>query len=77
MVQIVQEGDEQFLTDISRVIESPVDPLTTGEAGSAQHSPAALATLILGSTFGLAMQYLMNPERDEILNGFDILLGVV
>jgi hypothetical protein len=67
----------EFLTDISRVIESQIDPLATGEAGSAQHPPTALATLILGATFGLAMQYLMNPERDEILNGFDILLCVV
>jgi AcrR family transcriptional regulator len=67
-----------FLTDISRVIEKQIDPLTTGEeAGGAQPYPAALATMILGTTFGIAMQYLMNPEREEILNGFDILLGVL
>jgi AcrR family transcriptional regulator len=65
-----------FLNDLSRVIESQIDPLTTGKAGSVQHSPAVLATMILGTTFGIAMQYLMNPERQEILGGFDILLGV-
>jgi AcrR family transcriptional regulator len=66
-----------FLNDLSRVIENQIDPLAIAKAGSAQHSPAALATMILGTTFGIAMQYLMNPERQEILNGFDILLRVL
>lgn len=66
-----------FLNDISRVIENQIDPLTTGELGSKPHSPAALATMILGTTFGLAIQYLMDPERQEILDGFDILLDVI
>jgi AcrR family transcriptional regulator len=63
-----------FLNDISRVIEKQMHPLTTGEDG---HSAAALTSIILGTTFGIAMQYLMDPEREEILNSFDILLGVV
>jgi hypothetical protein len=33
--------------------------------------------MILGTTFGIAMQYLMNPEREEILSGFDILLSAL
>jgi hypothetical protein len=33
--------------------------------------------MILGTTFGLAMQYLMDPERAEIMHGFDILLDVL
>ncbi len=66
-----------FLNDLSRVIENQIDPLAIAKAGSAQHSPAALATMILSTTFGIAMQYLMNPEPQEILNGFDILLGVL
>jgi AcrR family transcriptional regulator len=67
-----------FLHDISRVIENQIDHVTTGEeVGPAPHPPAALATMILGTTFGIAMQYLMDPERQEILNGFDILRGVI
>ncbi|MFZ0579765.1 MAG: TetR/AcrR family transcriptional regulator [Candidatus Acidiferrales bacterium] len=62
-----------FLNDILRVIERQIEPRTARDA----HSPAALATMILGTTFGIAMQYLMNPEREEILRGFDILLGVL
>lgn len=63
-----------FLNDISRVIESQIRSSTTDEDVPRSHSPAALASMILGTSFGLAMQYLMDPERREILNGFDILL---
>jgi len=63
-----------FLNDISRVIEKQMHPLTTGEDG---YSAAALTSIILGTTFGIAMQYLMDPERQEILSGFEILLGVI
>jgi AcrR family transcriptional regulator len=63
-----------FLNDISRVIEEQMHPFTIGKDG---HSAAALTSIILGATFGIAMQYLMDPERQEILNGFDILLGVI
>jgi AcrR family transcriptional regulator len=66
-----------FLNDISRVIERQMHPLATGEDGPGSHSAAALTSIILGTTFGVAMQYLMDPERQEILNGFDILLGIV
>jgi AcrR family transcriptional regulator len=66
-----------FLNDISRVIEKQIGTRATRDTGHAPHSPAALATMILGTTFGIAMQYLMNPERQEILSGFDILLGVL
>jgi len=66
-----------FLMDISRVIEDQIEPVATDAAGSSAHSSAALATMILGTTFGIAMQYLMNPEHIEILDGFDILLGLV
>jgi AcrR family transcriptional regulator len=62
-----------FLNDILRVIEKQIDPRTARDT----HSPAALATMILGTTFGIAMQYLMNPEREGILRGFDILLSVL
>ncbi len=66
-----------FLSDISHVIEQQIDPRATGKPGRAAHTPAALATMILGTTFGIAMQYLMDPDREEILSGFDILLGVI
>ena len=66
-----------FLNDISRVIEKQIELRATRDPGHAPHSPAALATMILGTMFGNAMQYLMNPERQEILSGFDILLGVL
>jgi AcrR family transcriptional regulator len=66
-----------FLDDISGVIANQMDSLTISEPGPNLRSPAALTTMILGTTFGVAMQYLMAPERPEILNAFDILLGVI
>lgn len=66
-----------FLNDISHVIESQMRSSTAVEDGSRSHSLAALTSMILGTSFGLAMQYLMDPERREILNGFDILLSAI
>lgn len=63
-----------FLNDISHVIEIEMRSATTGPRS---HSPAALTSMILGTSFGLAMQYLMDSERQEILNGFDILLTAI
>ena len=51
--------------------------LTAAGKGPRSHSAAALTSIILGTTFGIAMQYLMYPDRQEILEGFDILLGVI
>jgi AcrR family transcriptional regulator len=64
----------QFLDDISSAIERQIG--TAGSPAPADPeapSPAALTTLILATTFGLAMQYLMSPEREELLAGFDLL----
>jgi AcrR family transcriptional regulator len=66
-----------FLNDISSVIEKQISPLTAAGKGPRSHSAAALTSIILGTTFGIAMQYLMYPDRQEILEGFDILLGVI
>lgn len=66
-----------FLHDISHVIESQIDSFAAEKPGFSRHSAASLAATILGTTFGLAMQYLMNPEQVEILNGFDILLDII
>jgi len=33
--------------------------------------------MIMGTTFGLAMQCLMDPERTETMHGFDILHDIV
>jgi AcrR family transcriptional regulator len=66
-----------FLNEISHVIESRIGSPITGKNASRSHSPAALTAMILGTSFGLAMQYLMDPERQEILNGFDILLSAI
>jgi AcrR family transcriptional regulator len=66
-----------FLEDITTMIASQIDPRTPHRSGSPQHSAASLATMILGTTFGLAMQYLMNPDRAEIMQGFDILLSMI
>ena len=66
-----------FLHDISHVIEDQIIPLAVRREESSSHSAESLATMILGTTFGLAMQYLMDPERAEIMHGFDILLDVL
>jgi len=66
-----------FLQDIAHVIESQIEPSAAGQTSALPHSPAALAAMILGTTFGLAMQYLMNPGRGEIMAGFDILLDTI
>lgn len=66
-----------FLNDISHVIESQMRSSTTGEDGPQSHSLAALTSMIMGTSFGLAMQYLMDSEREEILSGFDVLLSAI
>ena len=63
-----------FLNDISRIIEHQIDSGASNTGNAPLHSSAVQASLILGTTFGIAMQYLMNPERQEILEGFDMLL---
>jgi len=66
-----------FLHDISTVLSDQIEPLAASAAGARPYSPASLSTIILGTTFGLAMQYLMNPGRAEIMAGFDILSDIL
>lgn len=63
-----------FINDISNVIENQIHSLTTKEEVSPSYSPAALTAVIMGTTLGLAMQYLMDPESKTVLSGFDLLL---
>ncbi|WP_420236715.1 TetR/AcrR family transcriptional regulator [Telmatobacter bradus] len=77
-----QKEMNEFLDGVSQVIESHME--TSGVADSAVESPAlqnssvaTLANTILATTFGIAMQYLMNPERSDLLEGFDLLQKMV
>lgn len=69
-----QEEMAGFLGEISRAIEHQIHP--SAKKPGAPDS-AALATLILGVSFGIAIQYLVEPDREELLDGFDVLLGMV
>jgi AcrR family transcriptional regulator len=60
----------QFLDEIAAVIERGLGDEMAPVDG---YSAATLTHLILGTSFGLAMQYLMKPEDESILPGFDIL----
>lgn len=66
-----------FLREISEAIA-----LQIGEESSALNvaplsSPSVLTKMILGMTFGIAMQYLMDPEHEEVLAGMDVLERLV
>jgi AcrR family transcriptional regulator len=66
-----------FLDGIINAIERQISDDKSAPADELHHSPAALARMILATTFGIAMQYLMHPEQEDALDGFDILLALV
>jgi AcrR family transcriptional regulator len=66
-----------FLNDIAVAIEKQIEEKDPAMDASGAYSPSALARMILGTSFGIAMQYLLNPEHEELLDGFSILESVL
>jgi hypothetical protein len=66
-----------FLNDIAVAIEKQIEKKDPAMDASGAYPPAALARMILGTSFGIAMQYLLNPEHEELLDGFSILESVL
>jgi hypothetical protein len=68
-----QKELNEFLDGVSQVLETHME--TTVPSDSAHKNPrvAILTNTILATTFGIAMQYLMNQERKELMKGFDLL----
>jgi len=66
-----------FLVEISRVLENSIADLESTTPTTPAASTLTLTNTILATTFGIAMQYLMNPDREELLDGFDLLLRIV
>jgi AcrR family transcriptional regulator len=68
-----QKELNEFLDGVSRVLEIHMETATSATSSQTNPHIATLTNTILATTFGIAMQYLMNPERVELLNGFDLL----
>lgn len=66
-----------FLTEISQAITSQLGKEIQSPEAPSKSSPIVLTKLILGASFGVAMQYLMAPEHEEVLIGLDALEGLV
>jgi AcrR family transcriptional regulator len=62
----------QFLNEIAAVIEHNLGD-QGAEMQKGRYSSSTQARMILGSSFGIAMQHLMDPENDDILQCFEIL----
>lgn len=67
----------EFLDGIADVIEKQIHDDNSVKNLDSDYASASLARMILATTFGIAMQYLMNPERGNALHGFDILQSLV
>lgn len=67
----------EFLNDLSQVMEGKMEPASSSGAGESLRSAAVLTNMILAASFGIAMQFLMSPERNEPLQGFDLLLQLI
>ncbi|OPF92509.1 TetR/AcrR family transcriptional regulator [Rhodopseudomonas palustris] len=63
----------QFIDDIAAAISVHLSADLADAATSRRSENDALARMILASSFGIAMQYLLNRESADILAGFDIL----
>lgn len=66
-----------FITDISSAIEAQI--MKDGDEGSPlSQFPADVVTrLILGASFGLSIQYLLDPEDGRILAGFAAMRSII
>lgn len=63
----------EFLDGVSQVLESHMEVSGTTNGTSKNPRVGILTNTVLATTFGIAMQYLMNPEREDLLQGFDLL----
>jgi AcrR family transcriptional regulator len=62
-----------FMAEIVAVIERSVQSAHEQAGPAIQPSPAIQARMILATSFGIAIQYLMNPQDTDIMQGFAIL----
>jgi AcrR family transcriptional regulator len=66
-----------FFREISEVIgRYIVSDYSINESLQA-HSPTAIARMVLGGIFGIAMQYILEPDDQEILDGLNIIQAVI
>lgn len=67
----------EFLEQVTDVARKNIGEEHTTSLNNLPYSPATLASTILGTSFGIAIQYLMNPNNLDVLAGFDMLKEVV
>ena len=63
----------QFLKDITEAIEKHIHSVDPGGGLQPRPDPAVLTRMILGTSFGIAMQVLVNPQKEDLLECFDVL----
>ncbi len=66
-----------FITDISSAIEAQI--MKDGDEGSplSQFPAEVITRLILAASFGLSIQYLLDPEDGRILPGFAAIRSII
>ena len=72
-----QKDLNEFLDGVSLVLASHMETATTVDIARNTFPVGTLSRTILATTFGIAMQYLMNPDRKELLDGFELLSQIM
>jgi AcrR family transcriptional regulator len=67
----------QFLEEIAATIDRHLQGRAAPEAQPPGAAPGAPTRLILGASFGIAMQFLMDPAQEHLLDSFDTLQALV
>lgn len=64
---------KDFFSQIGSAINSELKQVAVDSNRLTEKDPEALTTLILASSFGLAMQYLINDEKEEMHRSFELM----
>jgi|LNAP01.1.fsa_nt_gb AcrR family transcriptional regulator len=66
-----------FICGISTAIETQITKDGDEEGPLSKFPPAVVTRLILAASFGLSIQYLLDPADDRVLPGFDAMQSLI
>jgi len=66
-----------FLKEISNIIEKYIINDCTLKENVQVYPPNAITRLIVGAVFGIAMQYILEPENEDLLESLNIIQAMI
>ncbi|MFZ2948201.1 MAG: hypothetical protein WA003_01835, partial [Desulfuromonadaceae bacterium] len=66
-----------FFKDVAAVIGTHIVSDCSVQENLQAYSPELITRMIIGTTFGIAMQYILDPDDAEILDGLNIIQAMV